>query len=120
MNVPDAVGVPLMVMVLLAHVALTPAGKPLAPDTPALEMPVAPVVVCVMLVKAVLMQSVGVLDAAPTVLLGLTVTVALPDIRFVQAGLEANATLTKLYVNAPAVPVGTATVTELPLVVVTV
>ena len=112
---PDAVGVPLMVIVLLAKLAVTPEGNPVGEP-----MPVAPVVVCVMGVKAVLMHNVGVLDAALTVLLGLTVTVALPDIRFVQAGLEANATLTKLYVNAPAVPVGTATVTELPLAVVTV
>ena len=34
-----------MVIVLAAHVALTPAGKPLAPLTPALLIPVAPVVV---------------------------------------------------------------------------
>ena len=36
---------PLMVMVLLDHEAFTPAGKPLA-----VPIPVAPVVVCVMLV----------------------------------------------------------------------
>ena len=59
---PDAVGVPLMVIVLLAHAALTPAGNPVA-----VPMPVAPVVAWVILVKAVLMHKVGVLDAAPTV-----------------------------------------------------
>jgi hypothetical protein len=45
MKIPDAVGVPLMVIVLDAQAALTPAGKPVAAP-----MPVAPVVVCVMLV----------------------------------------------------------------------
>ena len=74
MNVPDAVGVPLIVIVSLAHDALTPAGKPLAPLIPALLMPVAPVVVCVIFVNAVLIQSVGVGDAAPAVLFGVTVT----------------------------------------------
>jgi hypothetical protein len=52
-----------MVMVLEAQFAVTPAGSPL--DVP---MPVAPVVAWVMLVKALLMQSVGVLEAAPAVL----------------------------------------------------
>ena len=52
-----------MVMVLLAHVAVTPAGKP-----EAVPMPVALVVVWVMLVKAVLIHTVGVLDAALAVL----------------------------------------------------
>jgi hypothetical protein len=73
--VPLAVGVPLIVIVLLAHVALTPAGKPLAPLTPALLMPVAPVVVCVILVSAVLIHSVGLLDATPAVLFGVTIIV---------------------------------------------
>ena len=75
MNVPLAVGVPLMVMTFDAHAALTPVGRPLAPDTPLLLMPVAPVVAIVMLVRAVLTQSVGVLEAAPVVLLGVTVMV---------------------------------------------
>ncbi len=75
MNVPLAVGVPLMVITLLAHAALTPVGRPFAPDTPLLVMPVAPVVAIVMLVKAVLMQSVGVVDGVPAVLLGVTVMV---------------------------------------------
>ena len=67
---PDAVGVPLIVIVLLAHVAVTPAGKPVA-----VPIPVAPVVVCVILVSAVLIHSVGLLDAAPAVLFGVTVIV---------------------------------------------
>src|SRR5512143_1419940 len=59
-----------MVIVLEANEAVTPAGKPVA--TP---MPVAPVVVCVIGVSAVLIQSVGEDEAALTVLLGLTVIV---------------------------------------------
>ena len=59
-----------MVIVLAAHAAVTPAGKPTA--TP---MPVAPVVVCVIAVSAVLIQSVGVVDGALTVLAGVTVIV---------------------------------------------
>ena len=65
-----------MVMVLLAQAAETPAGKPFAPATPLLEIPVAPVVVLVMLVNAVLIQSVGFEDAVPGVLA--TVTVMVP------------------------------------------
>ena len=64
-----------MVIVLDAHVADTPAGKPFAPDTPLFEIPVAPVVVWVIFVSAVLIQSVGVDEAAPTVLAGVTVMV---------------------------------------------
>jgi hypothetical protein len=59
-----------MVMVLLAHAAVTPAGKPVA-----VPIPVAPVVACVMFVKAVLIQSEGVLEAAPAVLDVITVIV---------------------------------------------
>ena len=62
-------------MMLLAQVAETPVGNPFAPDTPALEIPVAPVVACVIAVNAVLIHKTGVLDAAPAVLLGLTVMV---------------------------------------------
>ena len=40
-----------------------------------MPIPVAPVVVCVIFVKAVLMQSVGVEEATPTVLSGSTVIV---------------------------------------------
>ena len=71
-KVPDAVGVPLMVIVLPAHVAETPAGKPFAPATPSLDMPCAPVVVCVMAVNTVLMQSGGIKGAAVTVFSELT------------------------------------------------
>ena len=70
MKVPAAVGVPLIVMVLLAQAAVTPAGKPVA-----LPIPVAPVVVCVMAVKAVLIHKVGVEDAALTVFAGVTVII---------------------------------------------
>ena len=67
---PAAVGVPLMVIVLAAHVVVTPAGKPVGAP-----MLVAPVVLCVILVSAVLMHSVGVLDAAAAVMFGVTVIV---------------------------------------------
>ena len=73
---PDTVGVPVMVIVLDAHEALTPVGKPLPPDTPEFKIPVAPVVACVIFVSAVLIHKVGVEDAAPTVLL--TVTIIVP------------------------------------------
>ena len=61
---------PLIVIVLLAHVAVTPAGKPVA-----VPMPVAPVVVCVMFVNAVLIHKVGLVLAAPAVLDGVTMMV---------------------------------------------
>ena len=64
-----------MVMVFEDHVADTPAGKPFAPDTPSLAIPVAPVVLCVIAVKAVLMHSVGDDDPAPAVLSGVTIIV---------------------------------------------
>ena len=70
MKVPDAVGVPLTVIVLLAQAAVMPVGKPVA-----VPIPVFPEVVCVIAVKAVLIHSVGVLDAALTVLFGVTVIV---------------------------------------------
>ena len=59
-----------MVMVLLAQVAVTPAGRPVT-----VPIPVATVVVCVMFVISVLTQIVGVEDAAPTVLTGDTTIV---------------------------------------------
>ena len=59
-----------MVMVLDAKAAVTPAGNPVA-----VPMPVAPVVACVILVNAVLMHKVGVDEAAPAVLFGVTVIV---------------------------------------------
>jgi hypothetical protein len=56
------------------NIALTPVGNPVA--TP---MPVAPVVVCVMVVIALLIQIVGVDDAALVVLSGVIVIVPLAD-----------------------------------------
>jgi len=64
-----------MVIVFDAHVAEIPAGKPFAPDIPLFEIPVAPVVAIVILVKAVLMHNVGFDDGAPFVLAGVTVIV---------------------------------------------
>jgi hypothetical protein len=61
-----------MVIVLLAHEALTPAGKPLAPLIPALLIPVAPVVAMVIGVRAIFVQSVGLDDGALAVLRGVT------------------------------------------------
>ena len=57
-----------MVMVLEAQPAVTPVGNPVA-----VPMPVAPVVVCVILVSAVLIQSVGVDEAALAVFAAVTV-----------------------------------------------
>ena len=59
-----------MVIVLEAKAAVTPAGKAVG-----VPMPVAKVVAWVILVKGVLIHSVGVLDAAATVLFGVTVIV---------------------------------------------
>ena len=65
-----------MVIVFVAQTAVTPVGNPFAPDTPAFDIPVAPVVVCVIVgASAVLIHNVGVDDAAVTVLLGVTVIV---------------------------------------------
>ena len=70
MKVPVAVGVPVIVMVFDAQLAVTPAGKPVA-----VPIPVAPVVVCVMFVIAVLTQTVCVDEAAPAVFEDITVIV---------------------------------------------
>ena len=72
MKVPDAVGVPLIVIILLAQTAVTPAGKPVA-----VPMPVAPVVAIVIFVKAVLTVNVGLDEGVPAVLRvqGVTVVV---------------------------------------------
>ncbi len=51
-----------MVIVLEAQLAVTPGGSPVA-----VPIPVAPVVVCVMSVKAVLAHKVGVEEAGPAV-----------------------------------------------------
>ena len=63
-------GVPLIVMVLLAQAAVTPAGSPVA-----VPMPVAPVVACVIFVSAVLIHKVGVEEATLAVLFGVTTIV---------------------------------------------
>ena len=54
-----------MVMVLSAQEAVTPEGKPVG-----VPMPIATEVLCVILVNGVLIQTVGVLEAALTVLFG--------------------------------------------------
>ena len=59
-----------MVIVSDAQAAVTPAGNPVA-----VPIPVAPVVLCVIAVKAVLIHKVGVEDAAPAVLFGVTIMV---------------------------------------------
>ena len=59
-----------MVITSAAQAAVIPAGKPMAAP-----MPVAPVVEWVILIRGVLIQRVGVEDAAPTVLSGVTVIV---------------------------------------------
>ena len=61
MKVPLAEGVPLIVIVLLVQDAVTPDGNPVG-----VPIPVAPVVVCVMLVNAVFEHTVGEDEAAPT------------------------------------------------------
>ncbi len=70
MNVPLAVGMPLIVIVFAAQFAVTPAGKPVGAP-----IPVATVVVWVIAVSAVNLHRVGVADAADAVLIGLTVMV---------------------------------------------
>ena len=67
---PAAVGVPLIVIVLDAQEAVTPAGSPVA-----VPIPVAPVVVWIIEGNAVLMQRAGVEEADPAVLSGVTVMV---------------------------------------------
>ena len=62
-----------MVIVLEVQEALTPAGKPLAALIPLPEIPVAPVVKCIIFVKAVLIHIVGVEDALPTVFIDFTI-----------------------------------------------
>ena len=70
MNVPDAEGVPDIVISSDDQDALTPDGKPVAEP-----IPVAPVVAWVISVNAVLIHNVGVLDATPAVLSAVTVIV---------------------------------------------
>ncbi len=64
-----------MVMVLPAQVALTPAGKPLAPEAASFDIPVAPVVAIMIFVKAVFTTSVGFDEAVPAILTAVTVMV---------------------------------------------
>ena len=59
-----------MVITSEDQAAETPAGSPVA-----VPIPVAPVVACVIFVNAVLIHKVGVLDAVPAVLSGVTVMV---------------------------------------------
>ena len=66
---------PVIVIVLEDQLALNPAGKPLPPDTPAFEIPVAPVVLWVIFTSAVLIHKVGVVEAALAVLAGVTTIV---------------------------------------------
>ena len=71
MNVPDAAGVPLMVMVPAAQAAVTPTGSPVG-----VPIPDAPVVVWVMTgFSTVLMHSTGVDEGAVTDMPGVTVMV---------------------------------------------
>ena len=65
---PEAVDVPLILITFADQDAVTPAGKPVA-----VPIPVAPVVVLVIFVNAVLIHNVGVLDAVPAVLFVVTV-----------------------------------------------
>ena len=67
---PEAVGVPLIVIILEAQEAVTPPGSPVAAP-----MPVARVVVWVMAVRSVFTHSVGVEEAAPAVFTAVTVMV---------------------------------------------
>ena len=64
-KVPDELGVPLIVILLADHEAVTPVGNPVA-----VPIPVALVVLCVIGVKPVFTISVGAEVAPPTVLVG--------------------------------------------------
>ena len=59
-----------MVIVLDAQDAVTPAGRP-----EAVSIPVAPVVVCVIFTRAVLIHNVGFDEAKPAVFAGVTIIV---------------------------------------------
>ena len=64
-NVPEVVGVPEMVIVLLVQDAVTPGGKPVG-----VPIPVAPVVVWVILVKVLFVNNVGEEEAPLAVFAG--------------------------------------------------
>jgi hypothetical protein len=70
LNVPLAVGVPLIVIVLADQDAVTPAGNP-----EVVPIPDAPVVVCVIAVSGESIHKVGDEDAEPTVLAAVTLMV---------------------------------------------
>ena len=70
MKVPAFVGVPLILIVFDAKVAVTPDGKPVAPP-----IPVAPDVVCIISVNGVFIHNIGDEEAGPTVLADVTVMV---------------------------------------------
>jgi hypothetical protein len=74
-----------MVIVLEAQEAVTPAGRPAG-----VPIPVAPVVVCVMAVRAVLRHTVGLEEAVPTVFDDVTDIVA--DAEAVQPLLSVTVT----------------------------
>ena len=74
MNGPVSVAEPVIIMVFDAHDAVIPAGRPVG-----VPMPVAPVVVCVIVVRGVFSQRVGVEDAALTVFSGVTSMVPVAD-----------------------------------------
>ena len=63
-------GVPLMLMTSASQLADTPVGRPRV-----LRISVAPVVACVMVVSQVLKHRVGLAEAGPAVLSGVTVIV---------------------------------------------
>jgi len=91
LNVPEALGVPVTVIVFPAKLAVTPAGR-----FTAAPIPVAPVVVKVTDGIAVLIQTIGSDDDALTVLLGVTVIVPV-----VAAGGQPPVVVT-VYANGPA------------------
>jgi hypothetical protein len=81
LNVPDTVGVPLMVMVFDAQEAITPVGKPVA-----VPIPVAPVVVWVisgdkgvLIHKVVVIPGVAVFNGV-TVIIPVALTVPQPPV----------------------------------------
>ena len=84
MKTPEAVGVPLIIIVFPAHAAVTPEGKPVG-----VPIPVAPVVVCVIFVIAVFTQTVGADEAELTVLVNtliVPVALSLPELKI--TGIE--------------------------------
>ena len=69
-NNPEAVGIPLIIIVLANQVAVIPGGKFVA-----IPIPEAPVVVCVIVVSVLLIQIEGEVEVGITVLFGVTVMV---------------------------------------------